>query len=250
MRRDVVVTTAGVNRNVTESAYDVVRRLWRTTEAFDAVRGRMPPDGIFLFKGFAYFVTQSITMRVPTHEKDLEMFVRPNLLMKGDVLWMDEEETLKVETIRHHPYRNLGPRPNSYHRLFEGKGATMKEVQQLFAPCELQATIDRDTIRAYLARTAGSRGNGDSGYVEVSTGDGLTFRFVRTPRKQEPVPAEESIHFEGDRVPTIKVGISPAALLYALRVLDKNIQFSVGDGKINFADPTTGAQVILSTRSK
>lgn len=244
------MTTASVNSNPTESAYDVVRRFWRTTEAFDAVRGRMPPDGVFLSKGYAYFVTQSIVMRVPTQEQDLEMFVRPHLVEQKSDLWIDEDETLKVETIRQHPYRNLGPRPNSYTRLFEGKGATMKEVRDLFQEGGIDVTIERDKIRDYLARTAGSRGNGDSGYVEVSTGEGLTLCFMRTPRKQDPVRASESITFPGTKVPKLSVGISPAALLYALRFLDNNIQFSVGDGKINFADPSTGAQAILSTRSK
>lgn len=246
------MTTASVIRKETGvfPAYDVVRRMWRTTEAFDAVRGSMPPDGIFLSKGYAYFVTQSIVMRIETQEKDLTMFVRPAPFGTESDYWIEEEEPLKVETVRQHPYRHLGPRPNSFHRLFDGKGATLREVDQLCTGGELEVTIDRDEIRHYLAKTAGTRGNGDSGYVELTTGETLTFRFIRTPRKQPHAPAEHAVSFPSSKIPRVTVGISPAALLYALRFLDKNIQFSVRDGKINFADPKTGTHVILSTRSK
>lgn len=232
------------------SAYDVVQMFWRTTEAFDTVRGHMPPDGVFLFKGHAYFVTQSIVLIVETQEQDLHLFARPHFKDVNGNLDADGEEKIWVTTVRNHPYRNLGPRPNNYYRLFPGKGATMNEIRSLIRTDGFDAVIDRSLIREYLSRTAGMRGNGEAGYVEVSTGDHLRFRFIRTPRFQAPYPVDTDIQFPICQMPRVSVGISAAALRYILRFFDTNIKVYIDDGKIYFADPLNGVTAILATRSK
>lgn len=230
------------------ATYEVVRLFWRTTEAFDTVRGKMPPDGVFLKDGHAYFVSHSIAVRVPIPIQKVDLFVRPDLKARDDG-WGQEEDLL-ARTERGHPYADLGPRPHHYRRLFPGKGATFKEVTQVFETegVTFPLRLDHDTIRHYLAETAGPRGNGRSGYLAVSGGDPLVGRYVFTPKQGAAHVAEATVAIGRGGVWEGSAGVSPYALLYALRFLGEEVVATVAHDRISLKDETNGAVVVLATR--
>lgn len=232
----------------TLATYEVVRTFWRTTEAFDTVRGKMPPDGIFLKDGDAYFVSQSIAVKAPIPITRIELFVRPDFGTKDDG-WMQDED-LHAKTERKHPYADLGPRPHHFKRLFPNVGATFPEVRALFRPATegFRLDIDHDAIRDYIARTAGPRGNGNSGYLAVSFGEDVSLRFIYTPKQGEPSAADGVVKAKAGAGASGTVGLSPYSVLYALRFLGDSVIVSIGDGKLWVVDETTGKTVVLATR--
>lgn len=230
------------------ATYEVVRLFWRTTEAFDTVRGKMPPDGVFLRDGHAYYVSQSIAVRVPIPIQKIDLFVRPDLKAKDDGWGQDEEMLARTE--RGHPYADLGPRPHHFRRLFPGKGATLKEVGRVF---DVEGTtfplrLDQDALRHYLADTAGPRGNGRSGYLAVTGGEALRGRYVYTPKQGDDHAADGSVTIGRGGVWEGTFGVSPYALLYALRFLGDEVVVTVARDRISLKDETNGAVVILATR--
>lgn len=248
MRHDVN-DARDVNRtreDPVQTTYQVLLRFWRTTEAFDVVRGRMPPDGVFLKDGGAYFVSQSVALRVPIPIQTIQLFAHPKF---GPDEWDDDE--MRVVTVRDHPYADLGPRPRLFRPLFPGKGATFPEVRRLFEPdgATVRVELDATALRDYVLVTAGPRGNGDSGYLALALGDEAVFRFVRTARDMPEKPHGTSVAFPLDwDAGGIQVGIPHQALVYATRFIDGTVDVTVGDGKLWVTDPTTGATVVLSTR--
>lgn len=238
--------------NETETVYQTLRRFWRTTEAFDTIRGRMPPDGVYLFNGHVYFVSQSISIRVPIPKQDIQLFTRAEPSLEEHKGWLTEKEDMKAVTTRHHPYKDLGPRPNNYHRLFEGRGATMREINRLFETHHAKThwTIDVDAIRSYISLTSGTRGNGDSGFVVFEDSEETQLRFIRTPRGAKAIAVENRVPLTSSTSLHQTIGVSPAALLYALRFVGGRCEIDVRDGYLSIRDLETDARVVLAARSK
>lgn len=231
-----------------DATYQVIRRFWRTTEAFDIVRGRMPPDGVFLKDGGAYFVSQTIAVRVPIPIQTIQLFVQPKFKSADD--WDDDE--IRATTVRDHPYADLGPRPRTFRALFPGAGASFPEVRRAFGieGDRFRLQLDATALRDYVLMTAGPRGNGDSGYLALSLGNEATFRFVRTARDAPETWATSEVSFplDGD-APDITIGLPHQALVYATRFLGGTVDVAIGEGRLWLDDPETGATVVLATRA-
>lgn len=232
----------------TLQTYEVVRSFWRTTEAFDTVRERMPPEGVFLKDGYAYFVSQAIAVRVPIPIKRIDLFVRPDLRAIDDG-W-GEREDLLARTERGHPYQDLGPRPRHFHPLFAGDGATLHDVHRLFQTEDVSFTVrlDRDALRGYLSETAGPRGNGRSGFLAVTVGETAEARYVYTQKQGEPSWADHGVALDVGGGWHGTFGISPYALNYALRFLHGEVTVHVGTGRVSLTDRTNGNRVVLAVR--
>lgn len=233
----------------TLATYEVVRNFWRTTEAFDTVRGKMPPDGVFLKDGGAYFVSHSIAVRAPIPIQTIELFVRPDLKTRDDG-WSQDED-LHARTERRHPYADLGPRPHHFKRLFPGTGTSFREIRSVFTPDVPGFTLrlNHDAIRDYIVRTAGPRGNGNSGYLAVSFGESVEMRFVFTPKQGQDHASKTSVSLNHP-VPYIgQVGLPPYAVLYALRFIGEEAEIHVGRDRLWMIDKTNGNCVVLATRT-